>query len=344
MSDTSPLLQPPPVVWSTLTLATCNTLNLALPARVFYDSQEPFSTEEYARKTAWLGGQLHRLNADVVAFQEVWDLAALKDAIQLSRLRYGHVVAPGAELGASGTPRVGLATRLDLDTLDSVADFAPQHAVEVPEVGLHNRFERPVLHARLKLRNGPRLHVLVCHLKSKRPKYLQDDSGQVIEDRDDPRITARAALRSLIMRGAEAAALRHLVVDLIQHTRDPLVLMGDLNDTPHSVTTQMISATAAVAYDRHARDTALFHAYDVQSEAALRRDVAYSHVFQGWPDTLDQVWVSEEFVASSRFAIGDVRRVEYFNDHLHEGRDRTRSDHGFVRALLRLRNPAAPSS
>ncbi|MBP8271560.1 MAG: endonuclease, partial [Sphaerotilus sp.] len=52
---------------------------------------------------------------------------------------------------------------------------------------------------------------------------------------------------------------------------------------------------------------------------------------------LDQIWVSEELVHHARFAIGDVRRVEYFNDHLHEGRDRTRSDHGFVRALLRFR-------
>jgi len=30
---------------------------------------------------------------------------------------------------------------------------------------------------------------------------------------------------------------------------------------------------------------------------------------------------------------------EWLNDHLFEGRDRSRSDHGFVRALLRLRLP-----
>ena len=97
-----------------------------------------------------------------------------------------------------------------------------------------------------------------------------------------------------------------------------------------------------MAYDRQARDVALFHALDVQTEPALRRDLAYSHVFQGWPELLDQIWVSEEWVGSSRFALGDVRRVEVFNDHLHEGRDRTRSDHGFVRALLRLKSsPAA---
>ena len=59
-------------------------------------------------------------------------------------------------------------------------------------------------------------------------------------------------------------------------------------------------------------------------------------------DVLDQVLVSEQFVATSRGAIGDLRRVEVFNDHLFEGRDRSRSDHGFVRALLRLRLPDAP--
>ena len=51
---------------------------------------------------------------------------------------------------------------------------------------------------------------------------------------------------------------------------------------------------------------------------------------------LDQIWVSEELLAASRFSLGEVLRVEHFNDHLHEGRDRTRSDHGFVRAVLKL--------
>jgi endonuclease/exonuclease/phosphatase family metal-dependent hydrolase len=213
-----------------------------------------------------------------------------------------------------------------------------REAVLVPDMGLHARFERPVLHAALRTRPGRLLHVLVVHLKSKRPKYLQDADGNALEDRNDPRITVRATLRSLVMRGAEAAALRGIVLGLVQRTRDPLILLGDMNDSPHAVTCQMIAATQAVAYDRHARDTALFHAYDVQTEAALKRDMAYSHVHQGWPEILDQIWVSEEFVPGTRFAVGDVRRVEYFNDHLQESRERFRSDHGFVRALLRVRS------
>lgn len=323
--------------WATLTVASCNLLNLALPGRDFYPGVDPYGADEYERKLDWLGAQFARLNADLTAFQEVWDESALDAVVKRSGLRMTHVLAPGAERGAQGTPRVGLATRLALESVESIAEFAPREHAPVPEIGMHTRFERPVLQATLRTKQGQRLHVLVVHLKSKRPKFLQDEAGKLLEDRDDPVVAARAALRSLVMRGAEAAALRGLVIDRIHRTRDPLILLGDMNDGPHSVTSQLIAATQAVAYDRQARDVALFHAGEVQTEPGLRRDMAYSHVYQGWPDTLDQIWVSEEFVGGSRFAIGDVRRVEYFNDHLHEGRERWRSDHGFVRALLRLR-------
>jgi len=142
-----------------------------------------------------------------------------------------------------------------------------------------------------------------------------------------------------MMRGAEAAALRGLVVDLLNTDKAPLVMVGDFNDSPTSVTTQLVAATSEVAYDKSARRLALFNAYDVQSEMALRKDVAYSHSHQGRPEVLDQILVSEGFLAEGRFSLGDVRRIQYFTDHLNEGHSRTRSDHGFVRALLRLRLP-----
>ena len=328
----------PAVAPATLVLATCNALNLANPGRLFYPNQEPFGADEYKRKIDWLGSMVRRLNADVMAFQEIWDEAALRDAVAASGLRYAHVGAPGAEQGATGTPRVGLVTRWPVVNLQSHREFDARQVVVVPELGEHRAFERPILEALVEM-PGSRgtMRVLVAHLKSKRPKFLQNDLGEVIEDRDDPAVIARATLRSLIMRAAECAALRLIVHARLSRTREPLVLMGDLNDSPHAVTTQMVAATQAVAYDRGARDTALFHAPDVQSDATIRRDVAYSHVYQGWPDVLDQIWISEEFVAASRFAIGDLKRVEYFNDHLHEGRDRVRSDHGLVRALVLLR-------
>ncbi len=332
---------------ATLMVATCNVLNLAQPGRHFYDGQEPYSTTEFERKTGWLGERFRALNADVIAVQEVWDEQALRAAVARSGLQYGTVAVPGAEngpgqSGAQGTPRVGIVTRLKVESLESLHHFPPAAVVQVPGLGPHTRFERPPLVATLRLKHGQPLCVITAHLKSKRPKFLEDASGKVSEDTADPAVQALGSLRSLIMRASEALALRLKVVELLHRTRLPLVLMGDLNDSPHSVTTQLIAATSQVAYDKGARDNALFSAWDVQGESALRRDVAYSHIHQGYPEVLDQVLVSEEFVATSRGAIGDVRRVEVFNDHLFEGRDRSRSDHGFVRALLRLQLPDAP--
>ncbi len=334
------------VQWLTLQVATGNLLNLAAPGHLYYPNQHPYDSSEAERKTQWLGAMLARLNADVLGVQEVWDESALRAAVRASGLHYSIVVAPGAEngeqQGASGTPRVGLVTRLPLLELESTTQFEPADHIPVPELGVQSRFERPVLRARVQSKHGQTLQVLVVHLKSKRPKFLQNAQGEVIEDRDDPAVVARATLRSLLMRAAEACALRRLVVNITHRTHEPLLLLGDMNDGPHSVTSQLIAANQAVSYDKGTRDTALFHAWDVQTDPALKRDVAYSHVHQGWPELLDQIWVSEEFVATSQRSMGDVRRVDVFNDHLQESRERWRSDHGFVRALLRLRS--IPSS
>lgn len=338
----------PPQPLATLMVATCNVLNLANPGRTFYNNQDPYTHAEFERKLTWLGQRLHALNADVLAVQEVWDDAAFKGALGRSGLHYDFVAVPGAEnnatqAGAHGTPRVGIATRLKVEALQSFSEFPPGFQVEVPGLGAHTHFERPPLIATLRMKHGQTLNVLTAHLKSKRPKFLQDAQGAPLEDRDDRKVMALASLRSLIMRGAEAMALRCLVIDVLHRTSMPLVVLGDFNDTPDSVTTQLICATNEIAYDRSARDVALFNAYELQGDAALKKDVAYSHIHQGSPSVLDQILVSEEFLPNGRNSVGDVRRVDYFNDHLHEGRDRTRSDHGFVRALLRLKmHPAAP--
>ncbi|WP_213958361.1 endonuclease/exonuclease/phosphatase family protein [Variovorax sp. dw_954] len=331
-----------PPNFATLFLATGNLLNLALPNRLYYENQDGYTQQEYERKIAWTGERFRALNADVLAVQEVWDEAAFKDAIGASGLRYDFVSVPGAENtppagGAQGTPCVGIATRLHVENVRSFTEFEPGFVVDVPGLGPHTRFERPPLLATVRMKHGQLVHVMSVHLKSKRPKFLQDANGNAIEDRDDRKVAARASLRSLLMRGAEAAALRCIVIDLLRGSGTPLVVMGDFNDSPHSVTTQLVAATSDVAYDKAARDVALFNAYEMQGESALKKDVAYSHIHQGYPEVLDQILVSEEFMPGSHHNLGDVRRVDYFNDHLHEGRDRSRSDHGFVRALLRLR-------
>jgi hypothetical protein len=126
-----------PPRFATLMVATANVLNLAQPGRHFYDGQDPYSQTEFERKVGWLGERIKVLNADVLAVQEVWDEVALRAAIARSGLQYSAVSVPGAENGpgqhgAQGTPRVGIVTRLKVESIESLVDFPATAVVEVP--------------------------------------------------------------------------------------------------------------------------------------------------------------------------------------------------------------------
>jgi len=108
-------------------VATCNTLNLANAGRPYYPNQAAYGAAEYERKIDWLGERFRALNADVLAVQEVWDEAAFKAALGRSRLHYHSVSVPGAENGpggggALGTPRVGMAARVDVERLQGAVE------------------------------------------------------------------------------------------------------------------------------------------------------------------------------------------------------------------------------
>jgi hypothetical protein len=207
--------------------------------------------------------------------------------------------------------------------------------VPVPEAGVHGSFSRPVLRAEAALPNfeGHRLTLLNVHLKSRRPDVIDG------EDRDDPVVEARAQLRSLIRRGAEAAALRRIVVETMRDSPAPLVVGGDFNDDARAVTTRIVADTSWQRDDRPQRDFMLFDALDVERREppGRGRDVAFTILQGGEPERIDHLLVSEAFVRQSRHALGQVTAVQIFNDHLHERRrtdgvrlDRIYSDHAAV--------------
>jgi hypothetical protein len=346
-----------------LRIATLNCLNLALPGRPVYDTWAPYSADEYLAKTQWLGSMLDRLAADFVLVQEVFHEKALSDVARqtVSQGRDWSFAVPLAD-EQNTLPRLGLLWRKPWQPrVESIVDLPPGCAVAVPEQEEHARFSRPLLMAHVLLPaslvgdGGPvSLTLLNLHLKSRRPDYLAG------EDRDDLRAEARAQLRSLIKRGAEAAAVRRLVVDGTLRNRAPLVVAGDFNDEPRAVTTQIVADTSWKREDRAQRDCMLFNALDVERRLApgRGRDTAYTILHAGEPERIDHVLVSEEFVPQSRNAIGYVERVEVLNDHLFERRSgrapaagrqngpdlgRIYSDHAAVCVSLAFEPPAGPA-
>ncbi|HTT11109.1 MAG TPA: endonuclease/exonuclease/phosphatase family protein [Burkholderiaceae bacterium] len=332
-----------------LRIATLNCLNVALPGRRCYAGIEPYSPEEYSAKTEWLATMFDRIDADFLLVQEIFQETALADVVHRRAGGGGayRIAAPLAD-DQNGKPRVGLVWRAPWQArIETIADFPPGCAVAVPERGSYAHFSRPLLLARVPWGpDGGTLTLLNVHLKSRRPEFVADESA------DDPVAEARAQVRSLLMRAAEAAAVRRLVIELTS-TGSMLVLAGDFNDGPNAVTTQLVADTSWKDEDRPPREHVLFDALTVAQHVIPggARELAFTVRTGGEPERIDHMFVSEALVARHRPPVARVVAVEIYNDHLVERRAdaqglaagpdvaRTRSDHGAVCATVELIRP-----
>jgi len=328
-------------------IATANLLNFANPNRIYYDNAPAYNDTEYQHKLSGISNLLSTTNADIIAVQEVWDSNALEDLAVSLGFKPEHVVAPLASndvsspytqgKGAQKTPAVGIISRFEQLESSLLEDIAPKAVIDIPDIGPYQRFNRPPLVLRLNAYGQP-ITIITAHLKSKRAFFLRDESGSLLEDMDDPNIRVRAKLRSLCMRAAEAASIRMSIIERLHHTQEPLILLGDMNDVTGSVTTQLMAETGEVNYDKSMRDVSLFDAARIQARSGWMKDMAYTHIYQGMPEVIDQLFVSEEFLPDSKYSLGQVERVDYFNDHLKwDYADRV-TDHGIIRAKIKLNN------
>ena len=326
-------------------IATANLLNLAKPKRIYYDNAQAYDDTAYQHKIKGTTELLSKAHADIIAVQEVWDTQALEEiAINLG-FKAEQVVSPLASnnsssnytqgKGAQGTPAVGIMSRFEPLESQLLKEVVPQAVIDIPDIGPYTQFKRPPLLLRVDAYGQP-ITIITAHLKSKRAFFLRDANGDLIEDMNDPNIRVRAKLRSLCMRASEAASIRMMIIERLRHTREPLILLGDMNDVTGSVTTQLMAETGEVNYDKSMRDVALFDAARIQARYGWMKDVAYTHIYQGIPEVIDQLFVSEEFLPDSKFAVGYIESVDYFNDHLKwDYADRV-IDHGIVRAKVIL--------
>lgn len=318
-------------------VGTFNLCNLALPERSYYNQQ--YTPETYAKKLHWIAGQLDRMRADIVGFQEVFDPVALKQTLdQSDYCREFQLIAASP---IKDTPAVALASRFPILEYRYIQDFPPAAALNMrgAEIPL-THFSRPVLSVRLQLNETVECTLFVVHLKSKRP-IIPD---QV--DREDPIEIVKGQARSLILRAAESIALRVLLMQVLQNRDYPVIVLGDMNDGGTAVTSQIVSGEPPLRKLESERkrkiwDVLLYHVKDIQARQSYR-DFYYTHIHNGYYDSLDHIMVSQEFVAQNPDRIGRVVYVSVFNDHLidetlsPEAIPVWQSDHGQVVASIEL--------
>lgn len=112
----------------------------------------------------------------------------------------------------------------------------------------------------------------------------------------------------------------------------PVVVMGDLNDTEHSVTNTLVTGDpnyrlflSGLAGNT---DVGLYSSSSLQEYRNLR-DVNYTHVFKGRHETLDHILVSEQFYDYSKKRKWSFKELRVYNDFLEE-EDKISGDHAVV--------------
>ncbi|MBN1934554.1 MAG: endonuclease/exonuclease/phosphatase family protein [Anaerolineae bacterium] len=320
-------------------IGTFNLYNMVLPQTLYYGNRM-YTAEDYQKKKEWVAGQLREMDADIVGFQEIFHRAALQDVIQYSDIYQNATLIVGDE--RPDGPVVGLVSRFRVLEYHFVPDFAPAAQLEIDGLQVPiSRFARPVLWAKIEIRPDLAVMVFVIHLKSKNPVIAEG------RNRHDPLEDAMGKARALIRRAAEATAIRCLLLNKLKDNDNPVLIMGDVNDTDNAVTTEIMAGTPPwrkLDYSVKLRlwDTLLYNVKDVQARQG-RRDIFFTHIHNGEYESLDQIMVSQEFVHQNPKRLAEVEYVAVLNDHLIDetlSQDAIpcwQSDHGQVVVTIQLR-------
>lgn len=349
-----------------ISFASINLYNLQVPGLPTHTGSAMFDADTYEARLRWVSRLLRELDADVVAFQELWSAQALRDLFALEGLDHAyelHFIADdwydiavaaavrkpwrvqerllhktfpdGFRLIKRGHGEVGAQAERTDDDIDVQIRFFSRTVMELVLV-------------RDGLNDLPPLHVLCAHLKSKLPTQLDPVESKL--EALKPHRTELGAALSTIRRTAEAAALRMILTDLTKNdaTR-AVVLIGDLNDGAHSNTLAILSAQPPFrryikSQTGRTSDAGMYPVTFLQALADFQ-DVAYTHLYQGEREQLDHVLVSEQFYDHSKNRCWSFKEQRIWNDHLVEdgvtGPLRASSDHGVVCARF-VWDPAKP--
>jgi endonuclease/exonuclease/phosphatase family metal-dependent hydrolase len=338
-----------------ISFASFNLYNLQVVGGTTHPGAAPFTTMDYETRLAWAAGLLHELDADVIAFQELWSAQALRDLFDRAGLddRYElHFIGPQwYDIAVAAAVRKPWRVRAKTLHKTFPPEFRLVKRAHGDEGAQAERtdddidvrismFSRTVIELALEREDTegvPPLHVLCAHLKSKLATRLDPVEAQIASLK--PHQAALGAALSTVRRTAEAAALRMILTGLTRGNAERAVaLVGDLNDGAHSNTLSILSAQPRFRrqHKSHIGETSDSGMYPVTFLQALSdfHDVAYTHLHQGVREQLDHVLVSEQFYDHSKNRRWSFREQRIWNDHLDDdgstGAGRPTSDHGIV--------------
>jgi hypothetical protein len=230
------------------------------------------------------------------------------------------------------------------------------------------KLSRPILKVRVPVQ-GSVITVFNCHLKSKLGEFIRPDGADHPAEADltkyDPVGRALGAARAAMRRMAEAWVLRAAIVEEMRQKR-PVIVLGDFNDSEHAVSSEIISGEVPfrnyawmLRHDAEHRgdgysdtesaqitediEAVRLHSAEKLFVRKSLRDMVYTSAFGGVYESIDQIYLSRDFLPEWQHHIGAMSYFSVLNDHLTDGShpeapyNKLASDHGQIMATIQLR-------
>ena len=268
-------------------ICTWNLENLFRPG----DDAGPESGAEYQAKLTSLAGVIVTMAPDVLAVQEVGDVAALTDLADRVGGTWHQATAAPDRRGI----RVGFLSRLPMTSVRQWIAFPDGlRPIQVDDTAVSSStMGRAALQVRVKVA-GRRIDLIACHLKS---KLLTFPGGRFSTSDEGER--ARFGAYALNRRSAEAVTVRAAATRRLAAVDDAaVVVLGDLNDEPQAATTQILLGPTGSEIG-----TGGFGRPDLGDRqrlwnlaARIPEEQRYSREFRGRKELIDHILVSHVLV------------------------------------------------
>ena len=356
-----------------LKIATFNLFNYLEPPNAYYDFDRIYSAEQWQKKQRWLTEYLREYQPDIIGFQEVFSTQSLKELVTSQGYGYFEVVDQPEVIDdfIYKRPVVAIASRYPIVDIEAVKPNTELSQT----LGLTDEFSfsRKVLRATVDVPHMGNCDCYVVHFKSKR-SMIEIDEQNISRSAEQTIIESLKAevaggWGSTIRRGSEATLLMIDMIERRETTGNPMVLMGDFNNTladgvlSHLLTNSLRFASS-IDCDAYLAKYCLNDAWDLFQlalsnevsdideaseidetalEITLKEKVARTptHYFGGGGSVLDYILLSCEFDASYHDSLFQVSAYDTYDRHLINpifDRDGESTDHGIVLVTLTLRS------
>jgi endonuclease/exonuclease/phosphatase family metal-dependent hydrolase len=352
-----------------LRIATFNLFNYLEPPNAYYDFERIYSVEQWAKKQKWITEYLREYQPDIIGFQEVFSPESLKELVATQGYDYFAFVDQPEIIDdfIYRSPVVAIASRYPI--IEIAAVKANTKLAQTLGLADDFSFSRKVVRATINAPHIGNCDCYVVHFKSKRSMIeIEERSNNWSPEKtiiESLKANIAGSWGSTIQRGSEAALLMTEMIERREVTNNPMILMGDFNNTlTDGVLSHLLTNTlrfvSAIDRDAYLVKYCLNDAWNLYESALTNENKKGSEISEGNSDNhnviaprapthyfgtgssvLDYILLSCEFDASYHDSLYQVSAYDTYDRHLINpifDRDGESTDHGIVLITLTLRS------